>query len=89
MIDTKMLKSLVPAKYEEHLSHIFVNRHIFHYQILRKMLRKRLIVIVGTAHRVGSTWLYKLLRDTYRLQTLCKVKIKAILLVPKTTGHTC
>jgi hypothetical protein len=70
MIDTKMLKSLVPVKYEEHFSHIFVNRHIFHYQILRKMLRKRLIVIVGTAHRVGSTWLYMLLRDTYRLQTL-------------------
>lgn len=31
--------------------------------LLRKLQRKRLIVVVATAHKVGSTWLFHLLRD--------------------------
>jgi len=30
---------------------------------LRKVARQRLIVIVGTAHKVGSTWLFNMVRD--------------------------
>lgn len=33
-----------------------------------KRLRKRLIIVVGSSHRVGSTWLYWMLRDVAHCQ---------------------
>jgi len=30
---------------------------------LRKIARRRMVVIVGTAHKVGSTWLFNMVRD--------------------------
>jgi hypothetical protein len=33
------------------------------FQLVRKTMAKRLIIVVGTSHRVGSTWLCSMLRD--------------------------
>jgi len=70
MTSIKATKSLLSAKYRTDLYRIYLNRNVLHYNILRKILGKRLILIVGSAHKVGSSWLYNLLRDTYHFSTL-------------------
>ncbi len=70
MTSIRSTQSILTEKYREELYKIYLNRNVFHYNILRKMLGRRLILIVGSAHKVGSSWLYNLLRDTYRFSVL-------------------
>ena len=39
----------------------------FLLRLRRKILRDRLVAVIGSSHRVGATWLYRMLREAGRL----------------------
>ncbi|MFC2029457.1 sulfotransferase domain-containing protein [Chloroflexota bacterium] len=41
----------------------------FLLRLRRKILRDRLIVVIGSGHRVGSTWLYRMVKEAGRLDS--------------------
>ncbi|MBW2075786.1 MAG: sulfotransferase domain-containing protein [Deltaproteobacteria bacterium] len=43
---------------------------LLYNQALRKLKNSRRLIIIGSAHRVGSTWVYNLLKDLCALQKL-------------------
>jgi hypothetical protein len=58
----QLAKSVVPGNYYKFFRVYKEPQHMWFY-FQRKILKERLIVVVGTGHRVGSTWLYQMLGD--------------------------
>jgi len=61
-----VIKNFVPKQYHQ-LFYSMGPKNICHI-LLRRLCRKRLVLIVGSPHRTGSTWLRGIIRDLYHFQ---------------------
>jgi hypothetical protein len=55
--------SIVSQRYKKVLMDVLNPKHIG-INVKRRIRNENLVVIIGTAHRVGSTWLYELIKDS-------------------------
>lgn len=57
------VKNVVPDNYHDLLGQACKGPRHAWYPFKRYIQKKRLVVVVGSSHRVGSTWLFSLLKD--------------------------
>lgn len=58
------LKQSIPEQYHPSLRLAYETPKNIWFHLQNKTLTHPLIIVLGSAHRVGSNWLYRLLRDT-------------------------
>ncbi len=59
----KSVKCLIPDSFKSLIRETYQDPGLMYLRFNRFVIRKRLVVVVGTAHKVGSSWLYGMLRD--------------------------
>lgn len=59
----QLMRQLVPTNYRPFLLRAYGNPRRAWLHSWRRVSGKRLVVVVGSSHRVGSTWLYSMVAD--------------------------